>query len=309
MRGEVLPFHPEAHVGTQLAPQEFAEVPRQVRRRDTDARGGGGFGGGGGSSDGGGVLGVEAGDDADLAADTEGVVLGVEVPRPLEHLPPDEHVEAPVRGGGGEAGDGVGLGLGRHRLAGAVEQGDAELREDRGAVGRGVLEDEEERDEVGILLGVPVGEVGKVPGVAADAEGAGPEVDAGGEALGARVAVDLEHVRAGSGVGDDGGGRRRRPGHGRGRGRHCGRAGDGKGTRWMEWNGIATDREGLGGCESQAFPLKKGVRIGYCCVLCLFAFAHRPPGAAWCFIAASSAWCFAHRLPPGAACVHAMRTL
>jgi hypothetical protein len=43
--------------------------------------------------------------------------------------------------------------------------------------------------------------------VAADVEGAGPEVDADGKALGARVAIDLEHVRAESGVGDDGRGR------------------------------------------------------------------------------------------------------
>jgi hypothetical protein len=197
MRRELLPVHPEAHVGAQLAPQEFAQVLRQVRRRNADERDGGGRGSGGG------VLGAELGDDADVAADAEGVVL--EVPRLLQRFPPDEGVEAPVRAGGVEPVHGEGLGEGRHRLAGTVEKADAELRERGGAVGGCVLENEVERDVVGRLRAVAVGEVSEVPGVAADAERAGLEVDAGGEALGARVAVDLEHVRADSGGGDDGG--------------------------------------------------------------------------------------------------------
>jgi hypothetical protein len=41
--------------------------------------------------------------------------------------------------------------------------------------------------------------------VAANTEGAGPEVDAGGESLGARVAINLEHVRANSGGSNNGG--------------------------------------------------------------------------------------------------------
>lgn len=68
------------------------------------------------------------------------------------------------------------------------------------------MESKEQRYEIGVLGGVPVGAVLHEPGAAFHAEVARFDALAVGDLLGARVADNPENVVAGRGAGDDGGG-------------------------------------------------------------------------------------------------------